>query len=235
MDNTAEFWKLPPIEKIPEAYGAIADGRVTMKDSSAEVVSSDGSKTYHVRWKDGIYTSDDNGSRWQGYSGYPILAVLLLQGSLPLDRPVMEAFRGVPWKELNKKYKNKYAEALAAVLENIRSAGGDPERIRQEMQTVYSALEALKLPRRRGASAGGKRRSRNRSRFPLFRWNRRMRLLCWIAAARRNIPFFLRNPVPCMWTGPFSALTFSGMRSGTRFLRSIANRGSARRDTMSNR
>lgn len=154
--DTADFWKLPPIEKIPEAYGAIADGRVTMKDSSAEVVSSDGSKTYHVRWKDGIYTSDDNGSRWQGYSGYPILAVLLLQGSLPLDRPVMEAFRGVPWKELNKKYKNKYAEALAAVLENIRSAGGDPERIRQEMQTVYSALEALKLPRRRGASAGGK-------------------------------------------------------------------------------
>lgn len=154
--DTADFWKLPPIEKIPEAYGAIADGRVAMKESSAEVVSSDGTKTYHVKWKDGVYTSDDNGSRWQGYSGYPILAVLLMQGRLPLDRTVMEAFRGVPWKDLNKKYKNKYAEALAGVLENIRSAGGDPERIRQEMQTVYSALEALKLPRRRGASAGGK-------------------------------------------------------------------------------
>ena len=154
--DTADFWKLPPIEKIPEAYGAIADGRVAMKESSAEVVSSDGTKTYHVKWKDGVYTSDDNGSRWQGYSGYPILAVLLMQGRLPLDRTVMEAFRGVPWKDLNKKYKNKYAEALAGVLENIRSAGGDPERIRQEIQTVYSALEALKLPRRRGASAGGK-------------------------------------------------------------------------------
>ncbi len=44
MENPG-LWKLPPIEKIPEAYGAIADGRVSMKNSSAEVVSSDGSKT----------------------------------------------------------------------------------------------------------------------------------------------------------------------------------------------
>ena len=62
MENPG-LWKLPPIEKIPEAYGAIADGRVSMKNSSAEVVSSDGSKTYHVRWADGFYSSDDNGSR----------------------------------------------------------------------------------------------------------------------------------------------------------------------------
>lgn len=150
--DTSDRWKLPPVEKIPEAYGAIADGRVSMKESAADVVSSDGSKTYHVKWKDGVYSSDDNGSKWQGYSGYPIVAVLLLQGKLPLNREVMTAFRGVPWKELNKKYKNKYADALAEVLENIRAAGGDPDSIRQEMQTVYAALDALKLPKKRGTS-----------------------------------------------------------------------------------
>lgn len=156
MEN-AELWKLPPIEKIPEAYGAIADGRVTMKDSAADVVSSDGTKTYHVRWNGNLYSSDDNGSKWQGYTGYPVVAVLLLQGKLPLNQEVMTLFKNIPWKEINKKHKNKYAEALAEVLEGIRANGGDPDRIRQEMQTVYSALEALKLPRRRGAAKKAER------------------------------------------------------------------------------
>ncbi len=150
MDSPGH-WKLPPIEKIPEAYGAIADGRVRMKDSSAEVVSSDGAKTYHVRWTGDFYFSDDNGSKWQKYTGYPILAVLLLQGRLPLDRGVMEAFRGVPWREINRKHGNNYAEALAEILENIRRSGGDPDRIRKEMETVYAALAALNLPRKGGA------------------------------------------------------------------------------------
>ena len=75
-------WKMPPIEKIPEAYSAVADGRVQMQEYSAGVTSSDGAKTYRVTWNDDeAYASDDNGSKWQGYSGYPILAVLLL--SLP--------------------------------------------------------------------------------------------------------------------------------------------------------
>lgn len=156
MEN-AELWKLPPIEKIPEAYGAIADGRVTMKDSAADVVSSDGTKTYHVRWNGNLYSSDDNGSKWQGYTGYPVVAVLLLQGKLPLNQEVMTLFKNIPWKEINKKHKNKYAEALAEVLEGIRANGGDPDRVRREMQTVYSALEALKLPRRRGAAKKAER------------------------------------------------------------------------------
>lgn len=155
--ESADLWKLPPIEKIPEAYGAIADGRVAMKDSSADVVSSDGTKNYRVRWNGDLYSSDDNASKWQGYTGYPIVAVLLLQGRLPLNQDVMTLFKGIPWKELNKKHKNKYAEALAEVLEDIRANGGDPDRVRREMQTVYSALEALKLPRRRGAAKKAER------------------------------------------------------------------------------
>ena len=165
MENPG-LWKLPPIEKIPEAYGAIADGRVSMKDSSAEVVSSDGSKTYHVRWADGFYSSDDNGSRWQKYTGYPILALLLLQGRLPLDRAVMESFRGIPWKQINKKHGNKYADALAEILESIRAAGGDPERIRKEMETVYAALDALKLPRKGGGPVPASRPKQEIVPFP---------------------------------------------------------------------
>ena len=31
------FWKMPPVEKIPEAYSAIADERITLSTNSAEV------------------------------------------------------------------------------------------------------------------------------------------------------------------------------------------------------
>ncbi len=142
-------WKLPPIEKIPEAYSAVADDRVAMGEHSAKVRSSDGTKTYTVQWDGDAYTSDDNGSKWQNYSGYPILAVLLLQGKLPLDRRIADLFRGIPWKELNKAHKNKYAEALAEFMSGKTEA--ERKSIEQDMHTVYDALAKLQLKRlRRG-------------------------------------------------------------------------------------
>ena len=58
--------KMPPIEKIYEAYSAIADNRVVLKENSASVYSSDRSKEYKVTWKEGLYISNDNASYWQG-------------------------------------------------------------------------------------------------------------------------------------------------------------------------
>jgi hypothetical protein len=71
-------WKSPPKAKVYEALSAVADGRVTlMGGEKAEVVSSDGTKTYHVEWSpdSNQITSNDNASYWQGYMGYPIIAV----------------------------------------------------------------------------------------------------------------------------------------------------------------
>ena len=85
--------KMPPIEKIHEAYSAIADGRITIKEEEAEVVSSDLSKIYVVRWKDGVYSSNDNASYWKGYAGYPIIAVLMLQKKLSLDKEIADYFK----------------------------------------------------------------------------------------------------------------------------------------------
>ena len=147
-----DSWKLPPIEKIPEAYSAVADERVAMGEHSAKVRSSDGTKAYTVQWDGDAYTSDDNGSKWQNYSGYPILAVLLLQGKLPLDRRIAELFQGIPWKELNKAHKNKYAEALAEFMSGKTEA--ERKSIEQDMHTVYDALAKLQLKRlRRGGFA----------------------------------------------------------------------------------
>lgn len=46
--------KLPPIEKIHEAYSAIADDRVKMLENKAEVESSDYQKKYLVTWENNI-------------------------------------------------------------------------------------------------------------------------------------------------------------------------------------
>ena len=149
------FWKMPPVEKIPEAYSAVADERITFSGNSAEVLSSDRTASYHVTWDDsGAYASDDNGSKWQNYSGYPIIAVLMLQGKLPLNREIAALFRGVDWKALNKKHKNHYAEALEEFLSAF-----SPERksaVQEDMKRVYAALEALQLKRK---SAGFPRKT----------------------------------------------------------------------------
>ncbi len=44
-------WKVPPKAKIYEALTAVADGRVKLTGGeTAEVLSSDGTKTYIVEW-----------------------------------------------------------------------------------------------------------------------------------------------------------------------------------------
>lgn len=80
--------KLGPKEKIYEAYSALADERVKLEEDKASVSSSDGKKTYTIRWRDNVYVSDDNATYWQGYPGYPVIAVMMLKGELPYDKEV---------------------------------------------------------------------------------------------------------------------------------------------------
>ncbi len=102
-----EFWRLPPKIKVLEALGAIADGRVSVENNKARVSSSTGEKNYTVIFQppDRI-KSDDNGSVFKGYLGYPAIAFLMLKGLLPYDEQLAEKLKGIPWKELNEKYKD---------------------------------------------------------------------------------------------------------------------------------
>ena len=72
--------KMPPVEKIYEAWSAVADGRVTIDDAArkATVVSSDRTREYTVSWSDdgSVYNSNDNATYWRGYAGYPVIAVM---------------------------------------------------------------------------------------------------------------------------------------------------------------
>lgn len=107
--------KLGPTEKVYEAWTAITDGRVHLHGDYATVSSSDDTKEYTVHFRGDLYSSDDNATYWRGYAGYPVIAVLMLQGRLPLDREEAEKWRDVNWKEINTKFKNDYAEAVNEV------------------------------------------------------------------------------------------------------------------------
>jgi hypothetical protein len=140
----------PPIAKVYEALSAVGDGRVNLTgETSAQVVSSGGDKTYTVRWSPngGEITSDDNATRWQGYLGYPIIAVLLLTGRLPYDPAVARWLAGVPWHDLNKQYKRDYDAAVNHVLEGLRQRGIDADAVRGEAVRIHGALARLRLER----------------------------------------------------------------------------------------
>lgn len=135
--------KLPPIEKIPEAYTAEEDNRITMYENYAIVTSSNNKKEYLVKWKDNIYYSNDNSTYWQGYIGYPVIAVLMLQGILPLNKEISLYFKNINWNLINKNNKNDYKKSLEEVLENMSTIV--KEEIYKEINNVYKKIEELDI------------------------------------------------------------------------------------------
>ena len=132
--------KNPPAEKVYEAFSAVADSRIRMYEDYALIDSSDRSKTYEVSWKDDVYASSDNATYWQGYPGYPVIAVLMKQGKLSCDEAVCMKMKGVPWKQLNDRHKRNYAEAVKEVLENLKQQGAETADITALAETVNNEL-----------------------------------------------------------------------------------------------
>jgi len=135
--------KLPPIEKIPEAYTAIEDDRVKLYDDYAEVKSSNGEKEYLIKWKDKLYYSNDNSTYWQGYIGYPVIAVLMLKGNLSLNREVSKFFKDINWNKINKENKRDYRSSLEQVL--VGTTDKDRKIIDEEIDKVYKEIENLDI------------------------------------------------------------------------------------------
>lgn len=137
---------MPPKEKILEAWSAIGAKRVKLlspadvSTGEAEVSSSDGAKTYHLAWAGDCYRSSDNATVWQHYPGYPILALLMLRGLLPLPRNFAELLAPINWTKLNKAAKGDYASAAA---EAFKILGLDQETIKQIHKIVQETYEIL--------------------------------------------------------------------------------------------
>ena len=141
---------MPPLVKVYEALGAIGDGRVHEKSgSAAEVVSSDHSKTYQVEVSaDGReVSSNDNASYWQGYLGYPGIAVMIARGLLGARDETTRALAGIPWKEIIRRFKNDYERTIAEVARIVAARGGNFDDIRAEAESILAAMRAM-APRR---------------------------------------------------------------------------------------
>jgi hypothetical protein len=140
----------PPRIKVLEAIGAIGDGRIRMVGANkALVTSSTGEKEYTVvAVKEGADTfrvfSNDNGTVFKSYIGYPIISLLILMGELPLDNTIAKALSGIPWKELNEKYQ-KYAVVENIVISRAERMGVPRTTIDEYVNIVYKKLGLIKV------------------------------------------------------------------------------------------
>lgn len=134
--------KMPPVEKVYEAWTAIADNRVTSCPDGIIVRSSDGAKEYTVKNIGDIYSADDNATYWQGYPGYPLIVYLMMQGRLPFDKDEAEKWKGINWNAINKKYKRNYA---LAVKEIAIERGIDMVTAAKKADKVMEVLSSLPI------------------------------------------------------------------------------------------
>ena len=104
--------KIPPVIKVYEALSVIASKRFKFQNNEAIIYSSDYQKQYQVKWLENKYYANDNGSYWQGYPGYPIIAVLMLQKKLLYTEDILKYFKNINWHDLNLEYKRDYNKVI---------------------------------------------------------------------------------------------------------------------------
>jgi DNA-dependent RNA polymerase auxiliary subunit epsilon len=139
--------KLPPRVKVLEALGSIADGRVrVINDSEAEVKSSTGDRVYKVLVdvKSNKVFSNDNGTYYRNYVGYPIIAFLMVKGILPYDDKLANALKGINWRKINETYKN-YSLVENHVKDLLKSKNFSAEYVDKFIDEVLKKLKSLPL------------------------------------------------------------------------------------------
>ena len=150
-----EKWKLPPKEKIYEAFSVLADNRFVIESNGkASVTSSSGNKQYSLEWIEENslletiikITSNDNASYWQGYLGYPIIAILMVNEKVQFNRSIIEHFKGIQWKALNTACNNNYSKVVEKILANINDEQ-EIEKIKQEIDNIFNQISDLYIVR----------------------------------------------------------------------------------------
>jgi len=141
-------WKLPPKSKVYEALSCIGSGHVEFVDQTrALVTSSEGDRAYKVTFDlaTNRINSDDNGSKWQGYLGYPSIAVLMLKGKLPFDKAFSEALRDIKWHTLNKKFKRNYDLAIKEAEQIVAERGYMVAELGEFVDKVMEEIKSKKF------------------------------------------------------------------------------------------
>jgi|ECHnycMinimDraft_1075156.scaffolds.fasta_scaffold02420_3 hypothetical protein len=137
--------RLPPRIKVLEALGAVAEGRVRKVDEGKfSVVSSDGSRTYRVVIRGNEVYSDDNGTTFRDYIGYPIIAAQIYEGKLDFDPELAEALKGIPWKKLNEEERS-YKRVEEIVRRTLEERGIQWVRVEKFVSNLLEELGKVRL------------------------------------------------------------------------------------------
>lgn len=143
------YWLPSHIAKVYEALTAVADNRIEFNTSKneAELFSSSRKKYYTITWNDDFseMMANDKSAFFQGKLSYPMITVLLLKGQIPFNKEIADTLKNIPWKELNKQYKNKYEQAIEHALTELKEKGVDIQQIEAEVSRIYEEVVKLKI------------------------------------------------------------------------------------------
>lgn len=136
------IWKLPPLIKVYEALGSVADGRIKIDGNTAKVSSSSLGKVYDVEYDPTTRSimCNDNGSYWQDYLGYPAIAYLLLSDIIPYSIAQSELLKNIKWKEINTKYKNDWEKTQNYCDNLVIERGGNIHTFKIEVSRIHQFL-----------------------------------------------------------------------------------------------
>ncbi len=140
------------ILKIYEALWCIGDSRLQLVPSedgiiSAQVISSDRTKTYTVSYRqsDQSIMSNDNSSYYNDEVGYPSLALLLFLDVLDYQSEYGEALSGISWKSINMENHNDRTLTQQQVDEKLSLQWIDSEALHSYCETLLEKLQWLWL------------------------------------------------------------------------------------------
>jgi hypothetical protein len=136
------FWDTPPIIKVYEALGAIADKRILIEGNTAKVYSSSGNKFYTVTYDSSTRAimCNDNGSYWQGYLGYPALSFLMTINVIPYTPSLAKLLEDIPWKDINTKFKNDWDKTQSYCHDLVTDRKGDLSALISEITRIHEFI-----------------------------------------------------------------------------------------------
>ena len=139
------MWNHPSKTKMYEALGAVADGRIEISGNNGKCYSSSGNKYYDITFDPESYKimSNDNTSYWTEELGYPAVAFLLKKGVLEYRAELANLLKGIPWKEVNQKFKNDFDAALEYILADMEKGG--KEELDKYTQLLVEEVKKLNL------------------------------------------------------------------------------------------
>lgn len=140
-------WDEPPVIKVYEALGSVSDGRVKIDGNNAKVFSSSGNKYYDVTYdpETNAITSNDNGSYWKGYLGYPMIAFLMIKKILPYNEEASRWLNNFRWKDINTKFNNDFAKTEDFIRKEMVVRGANLEEFDKYTKEVIASINKLGL------------------------------------------------------------------------------------------